>query len=782
MKFVFICAWSLLCSLQSASFHEVLKKNCTECHNENKRKGDVDLTVFKNTESFYVHYDTLKDFYEQVESGEMPPEEDSQMTADERKYLVDYLGSIIQKLENTASNKTGSTRVRRLTAYEYDNSVKAVTGLDLNLSVNFPADGGGGEGFSNDSAILGVSALQFEKYLEAAEQISTYSSFDLKKGFSFSNSQNVPASKEETVAEIEKDIGRLLAKLYPKNFSIERYLPKLMKAVNEFNAAGKRPEKFKEIAKKNDINIYFFKRGIDYFSSSYGKGIIERDAIKPWFSLKQLKYDPKKAAGFAKGFLEEYKVAITKIDTVAEIKRKSYLDFKNNIKNIFTFTDKELLTMIDKNKINQYNNLKMTLDFIENGMRSKYRGAFAKQIMPHIRQFLYKAHRKPPDEKDVLEMTKDFITATSDFGMSVAARLFVIRTFAHMRFIYRHEKKLGKPTKVTDFELASRLSYFLWSGPPDEELLKCASENKLRDPKVLETQVKRMIKNKKSSALAKHFAAQWLQFNEILETEGPSEEKFPEFNEELAKDMWKESAICFEYIVKNDRSVLEILDADYTFLNGRLRKHYGLGGGSSGFSKVNLKDKNRGGIIGHASILTLTSSAMRTSPILRGNWIISSLLGTPTPPAPANVEQLPDEEVVTAHLTLKKQLEAHRKSPQCKGCHQKIDPVGFPLENFDVLGRWRKKYEKAPIDATGELLNGKIIDGPEGLKKYLLKEKDSYLKNLSRKLLGYALGRSVQYYDFYVINDMVRSAKKNDYRFSSLVWKIVNSYQFQHKN
>ena len=782
MKYVFVCVWWIIFSLEGSSFHEVMKKNCIECHNEKKRKGDVDLTVFKDTESFYVHYDTLKDFYEVVASGEMPPEDESSMSADEKKYLVDYLGKIIHKLENTASNKTGSTRIRRLTAYEYDNTVQAVTGLDLDLSQNFPADGGGGEGFENDSAILGVSALQFEKYLEAAEQISTYSSFDLKKGFTFSKSQNVPSTKQETVAKIEKDINKLLAKLYPRNFSIERFLPKLMKAVNEFNAAGKRPEKFKEIAQKNDLNIYFFKRGIDYFSSSYGKGIIERDAIKPWFSLKQHKFDPKKAAKFSKDFLDEYKDALKQIDVVADIKKKSYQDFKNNIKNIFTFTEKELLTMIDKSKIAQYQNLKMTLDFIENGMRSKYRTSFAKQIIPHVRSFLYKAHRKPPDEKDVVKMTKDFITATSQFGMSVAARMFVIRTFAHMKFIYRHEQKMGKPTKINDFELANRLSYFLWSTAPDEELMKLAADNKLSDPKVLETQVKRMLKNRKSSALAKHFAAQWLQFNEILEYEGPSEEKFPEYSEELAKDMWRESAICFEYIVKNDRSVLEILDADYTFLNGRLKRHYGLGGGSSGFSKVMLKDKRRGGIVGHASILTMTSSALRTSPILRGNWIITSLLGTPTPPAPANVEPLPDEELVNHNLTLKKQLESHRKSPQCKFCHQKIDPVGFPLENYDVLGRWRKKYEKAPIDATGELLSGKTINGPEGLKKYLLKEKESYLKNMSRKLLGYALGRSVQYYDFYVINEMVASAKKNDYRFSSLVWKIVNSYQFQHKN
>ena len=782
MRRIFVCLCLLVVGADAANFFEITKKHCFECHNPKKNKGDVDLTVFNSTESFFVHYDTLKDFYEQVKSGDMPPEEESKLTAEERKVLVDYLGSVIHKLENSASNKTGPTRIRRLTDYEYDNTVKTVTGLDLNLSVNFPADGGGGEGFSNDSAILGVSPLQFEKYLEAAERISTYSRFDLNKGFTFTNSQSAPETKKDSEERINKEIEKLLVKLYPKNFSIERFLPKLMKAVNEYNLSGKDNSKFENIARKNDLNVFFLKRGVDYFSSSYGKGIIERDAIKPWFSLVQDKYDPKKAAKYSRKFVEEYEDALKKIDTVEEIKKKSYLDFKNNIRNIFTFTEKELLSLINKSQLSRYQELQAIQDFMGNGMRSQYRNQFAKQIIPHVRDLLYKAHRKPPDQKDVLEMSKDFIDATAKFGMDVAARMFVIRTFAHMRFVFRHEEKSGRPTKVTDYELANRLSYFLWATAPDDELLKLASENKLSDAKVLENQVKRMLKDRKSSGLAKYFAAQWLKFGEILEIEGPSTEKFPEFDKDLAEDMWKESAICFEYIVKNDRSVLEIIDADYTFLNGRLKKLYGLGGGSDKFSKVTLNDKKRGGITGHASVLTLTSSALRTSPILRGNWVISALLGTPTPPAPANVPPLPDEEVVSKELTLKEQLEAHRKSPQCKGCHQKIDPLGFPLENYDPIGRWRKKYDKASIDAIGETSDGVVIDGPEGLKKYLLKEKDSFLKNMSRKLLGFALGRSVEYYDFYIINEMVESLKKNDYKFSSMVIKIVTSYQFQHKN
>ncbi|MCM8537026.1 MAG: DUF1592 domain-containing protein [Lentisphaeraceae bacterium] len=774
----------LLCtfSLQASPFKQMLDKHCVECHRPDEMKGDVDLTIFKDKQSFYVNYDLLINIYDEVESGSMPPEEDSKMTSTERKSVTDFLGSTIHKLGSTSTNQTGPTKIRRLTSYEYDSTVKAVTGLDLKLSKGFAADGAGGEGFYNDSAILGVSPLQFEQYLAAAEVISTHSNFDTIKGFSFSQKPSDPKTKKETLANIEEGSNRLLKELYPKDFSIKAYLPRLMLAVNEFFRNGRKKELLSGIYKKYNINKYFLARGINYFSSSYKKGIIERDFIRPWFELKTEKYDENKAKEVSREFTENYLASLEKIPEIKEIKRQPYITFINNIKEIFSFTDKELITLIDKDKINKFQNLKVTRDVIENGMRSKYRSSFARQIMPHIRSMMTKAYRKPPTEQEVVKMTKDFINTTSRFGVSVAAKLFIIRTFVHMKFIYRHEKKYGKNVKITDYELASRLSYFLWSTVPDKELVELASKKQLSKPDILKQQVKRMIKDKKSSALAKHFAAQWLQFDKIKTFDHISKEEYPEFTKDLAKDMWRESAICFEYIVKNDRSVLEIIDADYTFLNSRLRRHYGIGGGHSGFSKVMLRDKKRGGILGHASFLTVTSTPLRTSPVLRGNWILNNLLGTPVPPAPPNVEALPEEEVVSKALTLKEQLKNHRKSTQCRGCHQKIDPLGFTLEHYDVLGRWRDKYKKAPIDDNGELLSAKTIEGLSGLKKYINKNKDSYLKNMSRKLFSYALGRSVEYYDFYVINNMVKSLKEDDYRFSSMVFEVVNSYQFLHKN
>ncbi|MCH2208435.1 MAG: DUF1592 domain-containing protein [Lentisphaerales bacterium] len=769
-------------TLKPGEFHSLLKKYCVDCHNPKRRKGDVDLTVFKDSKSFLVHYETLVDFFEQVETGSMPPEDERQMKKEEHELLTGFLGKTLYNMENSSTKQTGSTKIRRLTTYEYDNSVQAVTGLDLNLSRNFALDGGGGEGFNNDSSTLGVSPLQFEQYLQATEELSLHSSFDLKNGFTFSENTRPPISKKESVAKVDDDVKKMLSKLYPENFSVNNSLSRLMRAVDEFNQSGQKKVSLPGLASKYRLNIVFIENGIRYFTSAFDKSIIERDGLRPWFALKQKAFDEDDAVSLSKSYTQLYRKSLQQLENSDDKQQREHQKFVSNIDNIFSFSEAQLTKHISPEDLVHYKKLQAMKEFMNKGMSSRTRSTFTQAVVPWIKKLLYEAHRKPPEDREVQEMTKDFLTATYDLGVSAAARLFVIRTFINMKFIFRHESKTGRVSKVTDYELASRLSYFLWSQPPDDELLKLAGEKRLFDPEVLKAQVHRMIKNKKSSGLARYFAAQWLQFERILSFDGINQEAFPEFNKRLAQDMWRETALCFEYIVKGDRNVLEILDSNYTFLNGNLKKHYGLGNDWSNFEKVILKDRNRGGILGHASVLTATSASLRTSPILRGTWVISALLGTPTPPAPADVEPLPDEEVVSEDLTLKKQLEAHRNSPNCKGCHQRIDPIGFPLENYDVLGRWRERYSNAPIDATGELITGKTISGPQELKRYLLKNKDSFLKNMSRKLLGYALGRSIQYYDYHVINSMVKNLKENDYRFSAMVFEIVNSYQFQYKN
>ncbi|MCM8531610.1 MAG: DUF1587 domain-containing protein, partial [Lentisphaeraceae bacterium] len=411
-------------NLHTTGFQSLLKKHCIECHNPKKRKGDVDLTVFKDSKSFFIHYETLVDFYEQVESKSMPPEDDSSMTDKERQSLAGFLGKSLYNMENTSTQQTGSTKIRRLTKYEYDNTVKAVTGLDLKLSKNFAADGAGGEGFSNDSAILGVSPLQFEQYLEAAEQISSYSSFDLQEGFTFSNTPKNPKSKKDSLENLDIEIQSYVANLYPKNFTIKKYLPKLMKAVNDFNKAGRKTSLLPELVNKYKINKEFLSRGVSYFSSSFDKSIIERDALRPWFNLKQQKFDSELAEKIIIEYNKAYRDSLQSATDLKDKNHRAHLSFKNNISKIFTFADKELMGLIDQDSLASYQNLNALKDFLEKGMRSQYRSTIAQQILPHIRKLLYKAHRKPPEEKEVQNMAQDFLTATTDFGLAAAARLF----------------------------------------------------------------------------------------------------------------------------------------------------------------------------------------------------------------------------------------------------------------------------------------------------------------------------------------------------------------------
>ena len=728
----------------------------------------------------YIYTDMLKNVLSQLESKEMPPE-DEPMSDTDRKVLVDWLKSTFKRLETTASNNPGPTRIRRLTGKEYNNTVKQLTGLDLDLAKNFPTDGGGGEGFSNDSSILGISPLQFEKYLEAAQVISSYSKFDIKKGVTFTQSAHVVSSREDAIKKIEKDIQKLLGNLYPPNFTYESGLKSMMQLTLQYNKT-RDVKALQKAAAAKKLNFIMVKKAINYFSSSTNKTVMERDSLRDWFNLKRLKYEDKAAQKSMAQYLKTYKEEMGKISSAKGVQKRTLQLFESNVKKIFTLTEKELMTVVNKDKLAEYQKLNRTLDVLNKGMASKYRGLFAKDIMPHISKFLEKTYRMPPDPKEVNEVTKDFINASAKFGIPMASRLMVIRAYVSMKFIFRVERKIGKPTKISDYELANRLAYFIWSSPPDATLLRLAEQNKLNDKMTLLTQVKRMMKDPKSRALSDNFAAEWLHFGEILENETPDEKKFPSYNKNLAKDMYEESARFFDHIVKGDRSVLEIIDADYTFLNGRMKQHYGLGSGSSGFSKVSLRDKKRGGIITHASVLTLTSHPLRTSPVIRGTWVLSNLLGTPPPPPPPNVPALPDEEKTTAKLTLKQQLAEHRKSPRCNGCHLRIDPVGFPLENYDPIGRWRDKYEKASIDDSGNFKGGIEVKGPEGLKKYLMDRKEDFLRNMSRKMFGYALGRGIAYYDYYEISKMVENLKRNNYRISALVASIVLSYQFQHKN
>jgi hypothetical protein len=332
---------------------------------------------------------------------------------------------------------------------------------------------------------------------------------------------------------------------------------------------------------------------------------------------------------------------------------------------------------------------------------------------------------------------------------------------------------------LNDWELATRLSYFLWSSMPDDDLLALCREGKLRKDDNLEKQVRRLLKDPKASALVENFFDQWLQIRG-LKTFTPNPEQFPTFNEELRAAMQQETERFCEHTIKEDRSVLEFLDADYTFVNERLAKHYGIQGvEGDDFRKVKFPDNHRGGVLTQASILSITSNPTRTSPVKRGKWILENILGTPPPPPPANVPELKEGKEAVLSGTMRQRMEQHRADPNCAACHQRMDPLGFGFENFDAIGAWRTKEGKNDIDASGVLTGGITFNGPAELRAILKRREGAFARCLTEKMLTFALGRGMERYDKCTIDEVARNLAKDNYKFSSLVLEIVRSEAFQ---
>ncbi|MEN9674114.1 MAG: hypothetical protein RIS76_10 [Verrucomicrobiota bacterium] len=349
----------------------------------------------------------------------------------------------------------------------------------------------------------------------------------------------------------------------------------------------------------------------------------------------------------------------------------------------------------------------------------------------------------------------------------------------HFLFRIERERPGTEPWRVDGFELASRLSYFLWSAPPDEELLNLAESGRLSDPATYEAQVRRLLRDPRSRALAENFTSQWLGTRTLQTTAQPDRNKFPLFDDALRDAMAAEPVEFVASLIRNNGSVLELLDANYTFANAALAALYGLTNVTGAeLVRVSLPDRTRGGVTGMAAVLTQTSYPLRTSPVLRGKWILEEILGTPPPPPPPLVATLPPDDKVREGQTFRQRLEAHRKNPNCSACHARLDPLGFALENFDPIGRWRTEVDGQAVDAGGTLSNGDVVKGPSELKDALLARKSLFVRHLTEKLLAYALGRGLEHYDIPTVKSVVAQVAADGYRLDTLILEIARSYPF----
>ena len=415
---------------------------------------------------------------------------------------------------------------------------------------------------------------------------------------------------------------------------------------------------------------------------------------------------------------------------------------------------------------------------------SSEEAACAKKILSALGRMAY---RKPLNDASLATLM-DFYqrgranNASFESGIESALQFIL----ASPEFLFRFEpdpSNLAANTvyRIDDLALASRLSFFLWSSIPDDQLLTVASQGKLKDPVVLQQQVKRMLADRRSNALIANFAEQWL-FLRNLKTAAPDLEAFPDFDDNLRRAMKEETTLFFDSIMREDRSVLDLLNADYTFVNERLARHYGMPNiYGSQFRRVKVPSDARRGLLGQASILTVTSYPNRTSPVERGKWILTNLLGVPPSPPPPNVPPLQENSENGKPRSLRERMEQHRKDPVCAGCHKSMDPIGFALENFDAVGHWRNNDEGGKIDPSGTMFNGAPLDGIVGLRKALVEQHEIFVGVMTEKMLTYALGRGLEYYDMPTVRKIVQEGRNNDFRFSSLIMGIVKSTPFQMK-
>ena len=829
MKFIILLVFA--CGIWAEAdekLSKLLNKYCLECHGGKKTKGGVNFKGYDGIGHIYKNYEVWEDAITQVGEGEMPPEDDPQMTEEEKTYFLTKLTKIFDEAEKVELGDPGPSPLRRLTKREYNNTIRDIFGVDLGLGKEFPSEGGGGEGFDNNAEVLNFSPLMFEKYVQEAKKLSGHLTFNYTTGFEIYKDEVPLRNRPQRLVELRKQIDEIKNSAMPPKFQVETYLKQYVKSSWELGVNGKKDDKsIWEYARKQKMNPVFIKKMIHYFANQDKKNDVEKEYYAKLYALKK-DSKSKEVDAAVKRVLEGYKKSRYINEHNTPTPKKLYGEYVRNVRNCMRMNDKEVRQAISETERKRLEDMEKERWLIEGYLDTRKRhlqkvfkklddkkkkaawadplkhlgkkdqGSYkwftkkhnevqvekAKLLTNRLKELLSKAYRRAPHADEVSRLQKLFESEAQKKGTQAAARLILVRVFCSPSFIFRVEqqKKVQDVYLISDNELAVRLSYFLWSSMPDQELLNLAAQNKLSDPNVLNKQIDRMLKDHKSKALSEDFAAQWLKFRDVLERVELDKKRFPEFNEKLAHDMFQECTETFNYIVQTDSSIMELLDNKYLFVNENLAKIYGLKGvKGNNFRKVNIKDRRRGGLVTSPAVMTMTSYPLRTSPVLRGDYIISSLLGTPTPPPPEGVEELPEDDNASDGLTVKQRFEKHREDPVCYSCHIRMDPMGFPLEIFDPLGRLRTKSGGHPIDANGEMKDGRVLAGPEGLKKYLLEKEDLFLKNMASKLLGYSLGRSLEFFDRYTVAKAVRDTKAQGYKFSAMVKSIVHSKLFQYR-
>lgn len=716
----------------------LVTKLCAPCHSGKEPAAGISFAIYKTEAAMKADGSTWDRISKNIASGHMPPKGMPQPTAAQKKQLVDWIDQTLTGDCRLAD--PGRVTIRRLNREEYDNTVRDLTGLDLHLADDFPSDDVG-YGFDNIGDVLSISPLLMEKYLAAAETIANkLIVIPGVRSARFEAEDQLPAREEFGGISSR---GQFTAKYdFPK-----AGLYRIRIRAFEDHAG---PENAKMLLTVDGKPVQMFE-----VQGTSKAPVIYEAPIKSEGGPAQI----------AAAFTNDYYVPTNAKGNIDRNLWIDYIEVVGPLGGEMSVSDamrRVLPGPPPKNNPREY----------------------ARKVLGNFASRAYRRPATPEEVERLLQMYDLAMKYNEPFERGI--QLGVQATLVSPNFLFRAEiDPKANPSAsrlLSGYELASRLSYFLWSSMPDDKLMALAADGSLQKPAVLTQQVKRMLADPKAKVLADNFAAQWLNLRKLAIIH-PDPKQFPAYTDSLRDAMMTETKTFFNSVVAQDASILDFIDGKYTYVNEAMARHYGIAGVTGPeFRRVSLAGTERGGLLTQASVLTVTSNPTRTSPTKRGKWVLEQLLGQPPPPPPPGADQLAEKEGASMARTLRERMEEHRKNPACATCHAKMDPLGFGLENFDAIGNWRTKEAEVTIDPSGELPGGVKFAGPSGLKTYLLKNKEQFVRCLSEKLLTYALGRGLEFSDRCHIDAVVRQTTQGNYRFSALVNAIVQSDSFRKRH
>lgn len=781
-----------------------LAENCIACHSAKKASGELNLAQFKTAVAVIEHRQQWEHVLLKLRTGEMPPKGAPRPEAAELKAVIAWLESEFDRADRLAKPDPGRVTARRLNRAEYNNTVRDLLGVSFKPADDFPQDDSG-YGFDNIGDVLSLSPVLMEKYLTAAETVARAAVFGANQLKPRVERLRPPTGRIKSTTKPITDYD-LTGLSLPNSLHTTHRFPVEADYTFKVFLGGVRPSGSEPlplalwIDGKQVRTFDFDPDGVASFSEDrqdFGSMTYDFRARIPagdhWIAVSiQRLYEglppsyggpnPSKRPEPPKPEFQPPRRQLTP-ERLAELKKQHEARIAEKVPvNEARITGVDVIGPYDQVKGASAESLKKV--FVCGHAAGTHQPACGQKIIGNLAR---RAYRRPVAAEEIGKLTGLIAIAQrqgDSFEEGLAQAIQAMLVSPHFLFRIEQDRKTATADAmqpIGQHELASRLSYFLWSSMPDDELLRLADERKLRRPEILSAQVQRMLKDPKSSALVENFAGQWLELRR-LEAIKPDRDRFPQFDEYFRMSVRRETELFFDHIIRQDRSLLDFIDADYTFLNERLARFYKIPGVTGPeFRKVALAaDSNRGGILTQASVLTVSSYATRTSPVLRGKWMLENMLNAPPPPPPPDVPNLDEKKIGTA-ASLRQQLEEHRTNPTCAACHARLDPLGFGLENFDAIGGWRTMDGKFPIDSSGVLPDGRSFKGVSELKTILKADRDAFAEGVTDKLLTYALGRGLERYDRPTVRQIARRVAAKEYKFSSLVLEIVNSLPFQYR-